>query len=122
MSPAIREEQIIQLGIESLTRKKSAVKIPNVGYQRAYIELKTGTLAPEIDHFGRTIDIAPMINTPPSGQGVSAVVSSASASATATGPSNQTMRMAESIVRNSKSLKKSSSKHICSIPSSCFWH
>jgi len=120
MSPAIREEQIIKLGIESLTRKKSPVKIPNVGYQRAYIELKTGTLAPEIDHFGRVIDIAPMINTPPSGQGVSAVVSSASA--TATSPSNQTMRMTESILRNSKSPKKSSSKHICSIRSSCCWH
>jgi len=118
MSPAIQGEQIIKLGIESPTRRKSAVKIPNVGYQRAYIELKTGTLAPEIDHFGRVIDIAPMIDTPPSGQGVSAVVSSA----TATIPSNQTMRMTESILRNSKSIKKSSSKHICSIRSSCCWH
>ena len=118
MSPAIQGKRIIKLGIESLTRKKGAQKIANVGYQRAYIELKTGALAPEIDHFGRAIDIAPMIDTPPSGQGVSAVVSSA----TATSPSNQTMRMTESILRNSKSLKKSSSKHICSIRSSCCWH
>jgi len=118
MSPAIQGQRIIKLGIESLTRNESRVRIPNVGYQRAYIELKTGALAPEIDHFGRAIDIAPMIDTPPSGQGVSAVVSSA----TATSPSNQTMRMTESILRNSKSLKKSSSKHICSIRSSCCWH